>query len=993
MAEQQTTPADPQPFSLVFKVAKGALLREEVERFVKLWPRARAHKAFAQILEPVLTLTALVDDYDCAVAYEHVAAAFGRKASVSLRDVVNEALHNETKFEVASELIDSTARALVSLYAYQEDVFAWEIARYYLERWVPHFQLAVEEAVELAPSHYLLTMRHLNPSYFASATHTSAEAVQRAAESPKCDLVDVVMPMLNVRRPIRGPLLVYERELSLELDLSALSTSILKQVMDLSHVSVWMPANDGTRLYSRYYTLLQRAFLGEDLSRAFVAIGGHWFHNPLHHLSRPLMEYTRRLVTTRAAPAHGDLHPGNVLAVGSVPVLIDYGLSDVRLPVGVDAARLFGCLVRDVFSTLSLDELSAVLRAVVMHDADALQDSSVAATRAAAILDQIQSASLGVMGDGASELWPLHLYGFAFIALKWDAEMPGAHVACGLLAAVALTRLLGSPSPDDLLAVQITVPDHQSSDVAPEQPAEILVVVAKFYGSAEYDPTARVFHALEDNLRAVIPEIARVEYIDYVVLSRKDAVALAARYQASMVVWGTYDNLGIRPRYDVTRDSLAARLSMIQLDEATRHSLREKFNVYITEDLGAEISFLSLKAVGDMCMLNLNFTAALRVYEKCLSLVSDIERQRAMGAAEIHLNIASILFSLRKYEEALAANARASELVPGDLLTRIQALPLRAAVQKRSLPDMLEELRSILRERLSANPEPDQREGLVAALAQLEKINSPNDLKEFAEEASRVSKAQDFGSNAQFTKDVAVHLSAGHDAVDRGDFRTALREFKLALRLNPNCARAFAGRAKVLAITDKVSAALEDLSRAERLDRREHLIYKYRAFIYMEAEQYEASLENVEKVRDLGFGRRSVLLPWGFSLLALDRGEEMMATIKSEQMDPHDEHIFILRAAYFRTALQYDVALREIDDALVIAPTSAYVAHERVRIYVAQKNSNAAITEARRMESLAKPGTFTRRKAKELVSDIEELFGASFEGDGLPKEEAQSSQA
>jgi len=974
VAEEQVTPDDPQPFSLVFKVAKGVVLREEVERYQSLRRHARAHKAFAEIIEPRLTLMALVDEYECAIAYEHVAAAFGRNESVSLKDVVATALGDEIRVSGARDLLLTTMSAVTSMYGHPETTFAFDIARYYLDRWLPHFSINIEEAVEVS-SHWLLTRHRLNPAYFNSESPTKPEMVRRAGESTTCDLPEnLVLPMLTVRRPIRGAFIVEESDLSLELDLTALSADARRTVADLENVAVWAPPERDGRRYAQYHERLQRAFLGEDLSRAIVAIGGHWFHNPLHHLSQPLIDKTRPSVKTWAVPGHGDLHPGNVLAVGTSPVIIDYGLSETRLPIGVDAARLFGGLIRDVFSeALSVDELTRVLRAVVLNDADALSDAPPQLGHAATLLGCIQSAALEVMGDSASELWALHLYGFAFIGLKWAAETPHAHAACGLLAAVALTSVMGAPSPDDVLMARRAAPDTGDgylSGIAPEAPAEILVLVAKFHGSAEYDPTARVYQALADNLFEVIPEITRVEYVDRIVLSRKDAIALAGHYQASMVVWGSYDNLGIRPRYEITRDSLLARQSMIQLDEATRHSLQEKFDIYITTDLADEISFLSLKAVGDMCMLNLNHSAALRVYDKALSLVSHSERLRALGAAEIHRAVAGILFGLRRHEDAIEANARASELAPDDLLTHLQALSLRSAVEKRSTLETINDLCALIREKTDTVISGDEREALGTVLMALESIKSPKDLKNLIDKARRMPQHYESGPNLQFAKDVTAHLRKAHEHVEHAEFQKAFKELRLALRLNPICAAAVAGRANLLAIIDRVPEALVELEHAEKIDPNEVRIYLCRAEIYSFAGEYEKCLENIEQMRQLGFGPTGHLLAWGLSLIGLGRGEEMMAALKVEDVAPDTPAIFQLKATYFRIAGQYGAALREVEEGLQIDPDNILILEERARIYAAQNLLELALADAHRAASLSKHGTFKRRTCEELIREL-----------------------
>jgi hypothetical protein len=52
LAEERASPKDPEPFRLVFKTGSGRLLGDEVRRFQAFIPYARAHAAFAKVVEP-----------------------------------------------------------------------------------------------------------------------------------------------------------------------------------------------------------------------------------------------------------------------------------------------------------------------------------------------------------------------------------------------------------------------------------------------------------------------------------------------------------------------------------------------------------------------------------------------------------------------------------------------------------------------------------------------------------------------------------------------------------------------------------------------------------------------------------------------------------------------------------------------------------------------------------------------------------------------------
>src|ERR1017187_10173946 len=210
--------------------------------------------------------------------------------------------------------------------------------------------------------------------------------------------------------------------------------------------------------------------------------------------------------------------------------------------------------------------------------------------------------------------------------------------------------------------------------IKPEGPAEILVIVAEFSGRGDFDPTARIYGSLADHVHEVIPKLGRVERVAESVVSRKDAVALASQYKASMIVWGFYDSLGVSPRYDVTRDSLVMKSALIQLDQATRHALGERFEPYVTHDLTEEISYLSLVAIGEMCMLNLSYDAGISVFERALSLIQDPERAAKLGAGKAYAGLSALLATTHRNKEALAAIAQARQLDPSNSLYQLQEL-------------------------------------------------------------------------------------------------------------------------------------------------------------------------------------------------------------------------------------------------------------------------------------------------------------------------------
>jgi tetratricopeptide (TPR) repeat protein len=458
-ASEQVTPSDPQPFHLVFKVGPSRFLREEVERYQGLAPYMRANSLFAHIIEPERTLDTLPPNSPAlgAIVYEHAAAPSAGKDCISLTKRVEQAISGEDQLEEVEGILAATVKAIGSLYGEPKPAFERKVTEYYLSRWAPDFRVTVEEAVE-QDKNYLLTLARYRPEKFQEEPRTSTQRLRQAAESPSASpRIDLVLSRVWNGRPTETDLIVQGANgLCLALDLECLSKDTQSRVAAAKALALWASAKLEDSRYGVYLRRLNGSFSGQDFGSSFLTVGRWRLHNPLKHLSGPLIKRTTG--RTHLVPAHGDLHPGNVQVVGNVPVIIDYGLADLESPVGADPARLLGGIVREVLSRqLTPEDLVSVLLAL-LGLATAPQATDTPAARAWRLLDGVQKEALGLWREiyrlqkvdsrDIDALWPIHLYGYSLIGLKWDADPEDGfaqHRASGLLAAVALTRLLGWP--------------------------------------------------------------------------------------------------------------------------------------------------------------------------------------------------------------------------------------------------------------------------------------------------------------------------------------------------------------------------------------------------------------------------------------------------------------------------------------------------------------------------------------------------------------------
>lgn len=993
LAEERKSPEDCQPSSLVFKVGPGDVLRDEVRRYGAFIPHARAPSTFAKMLSSEETLKTLPKDSSPgAIAYEHAASALAQTSARSLKSLFREYLCGATSAEELAPIVSTTLRALSSLYAKPESEFAFTVAEFYLQRWVPDFQVTVETATSVSGA-CLLTMHGSNAKHFPNVKATPTKELRDRAESPpwpsrpEIVLRTVKLLLVGNRGYTTDP---SSQELTLHVGVDRLPPNERQKLTKSSHTGLWAPA--GPSRYETYRERVTAAFPGVDVEAPVIQVGSLRLHNPLRHLSRPLLEQTREPAVSRMAPAHGDLHPGNVLVVGTTPVIIDYGLAEEKAPIGVDAGRLFGGLVRDVASEVLPPEEIAALLADVLGLEPAGESEHEQAIRARSLLRTLarEAASLG--GDDPDPLWPLHLYGYGLIALKWSGS-PAEHQASFLIAAVALTKLLGPP-PEEVKPAPLAGPmptpaplariTPEGRKIKSERAAEILVLVATFASTASFDPTTRIYRALADHVFELVPKLVRVERIDEVVSARKEASDLAKRYKASMIVWGTADGLGVSPLYDLTRKSLVQKRSALQLDEVTRCRLGEKFEPYITTDMASEISFLSLFAIGQMCEFNLNLTQAIAIFERATTLIPNVERAKELGLADLYYRLANVLCMMRQYERALVINEKGRKLAPCGVWFDFQRLEITALSSNQCGVNEIRMVKERL-QRLLSEAGVD-REAIEETLESLKWVKTFTDLRK--EKASRFRNRLmipiDRAQVRRYSKDVVHHLEQASRFCEQNKFDKGLNSIRKALRLNPRCAQAYLIQGNILAVTDKVPDALRAVHRAETLDASFPLIHSLKARIYLDSgiKSAKSALESIEKAHTLGVPASDLLGEWGAILLKLGRGDEMMQMLREHATDPSKPEIFVLRSHYHRTREDYASALSEAEQALDLAKVAgeqtpedrsvlAGCYEERAEVYLGLGRREEALSGLRRAIEVLPPRTFYRRKLTERLIAIE----------------------
>jgi CheY-like chemotaxis protein len=460
VVDHQLTPDDPQPRQLIFKVGPIEQLRDELRRYRSIRDHVRSGGVFARMLDPDLVEDSLPADGLGAIAYEHAASSLARRDSVSFRDRARGFVAGGVDAAQFDELVAATGAAIASLQGAPTIGFAFPILCYYVDRWAPDYRVTVERMVPMRDG-VLLTLRRLDPAQFGGELDHDVAALRSRAEDSSGPAPVLALHQLQLRWSSASEvrLEVPDAQLTIDVGIAGLPDDTVAQLRAARNLALWAPA--GPTRFDFYRARFQTAFPYADPASRTLVFGGRRLHNPLAFLSRFLDEQTRAPVRTWFGPAHGDLHPGNVLVVGTTPVIIDYGLSDANAPLGADLARLFGGIVRDVLApAMSEAELVIAIAAALAGDTSLADDASVAASRGFHVLDALARAARALP---AAEHWALHLYGFGLIAAKWPGNA-NAYRGAFVLSALALGAVL-PPVAEVRRRILIIEDDQESAEL------------------------------------------------------------------------------------------------------------------------------------------------------------------------------------------------------------------------------------------------------------------------------------------------------------------------------------------------------------------------------------------------------------------------------------------------------------------------------------------------------------------------------------------------
>jgi tetratricopeptide (TPR) repeat protein len=312
-------------------------------------------------------------------------------------------------------------------------------------------------------------------------------------------------------------------------------------------------------------------------------------------------------------------------------------------------------------------------------------------------------------------------------------------------------------------------------------------------------------------------------------------------------------------------------------------------------------------------------------------------------------------------------------------MTELQRLLITTRLKKGSFTEYFKQVKAVFRTRLEQGTDtPEQMEAIKTVLAKLESVHSVADFQKLVEsEMPKVTPVVTTPKSQQFEKDVTTHLQRADKLMNEGRYKKALIEIQTALRINPRCEEAIEMRANVLAITGRTDEALKELKKAEALNSKDYRIYVIRGDILIYAKQdYEGALKEHEKVFELGELMKQATLPgWGTAMIELGRGDEAMRLVRDWPINPTDESLFIFRSEYYRRRGEFELALREADQA-VLNESSVHARLERAEVFEAQGRREQAIQELEYTTKRWGQSTFFEKLAMKRLRELRSLLQA-----------------
>ncbi len=433
------------------------------------------------------------------------------------------------------------------------------------------------------------------------------------------------------------------------------------------------------------------------------------------------------------------------------------------------------------------------------------------------------------------------------------------------------------------------------------QPGETLVVVASFFRTEGVDDTDahnEIRRAIEAQVRTLGLVNLRVEVASTRLRAEDQAgaAALGQQYAATIVVWGadtkvrvTVSFLNLRqPDFDAAE---------VKIDETARTQLANPsvYASFVTADLPAQMTFLSLFTVAQTYFSDKNYVEALRVLESAIATLTPATAE-SEGVAEAYFRKGWLHQELGHdpqraidaYDQAIgrdqlyygAYNNRGNAFAKlGNLYAALADFEQGIALNPNNAAAYIGR----------GNAHYSQGD-MNAALVDYDRAIALN--AEFAlayynrgivyhKQNNLDSALSDYNQAILLNPtDVRVYSNRGIVHNDQGNSQVALADFDHAIALDPGFVLAYLNRGHIYANAGNLKAALADFDQAIALNPTLAGGYYSRGFIYNEQDNPQQALVDYDKAISLDPGYISAYFNRGGIYKELGETEKAIADFK-----------------------------------------------------------------------------------------------------------------
>ena len=431
----------------------------------------------------------------------------------------------------------------------------------------------------------------------------------------------------------------------------------------------------------------------------------------------------------------------------------------------------------------------------------------------------------------------------------------------------------------------LTVP-KESIRLATEN--EILILIAKFTNtssSSRIDFQGRIGATLQSIIEKHSLKEVRIAYLEDT-FSHEDVDEisdLGNLLNATMVIWGTYDDLGILPRVTQIKEDEQS----ISIEQATSRGLdlvnssnNQKF--LADQQLQANIAYWIQFILGQSYYINGEDLTALPLFTDAIQSSNDINKD------DLKLSL-SILHLYRGYVNYFSNQ------------DRIQAT------------DDFENAILNAKNLLETNVD-------TSIAARVLSIGHNNLGLVYLDQGFIDESILEFESAINYDAKFAVAFNnLGKAYQDNGDYQQALGNYSHAIEILPDYALAYVNRGVLFAELDSVQQAFDDYQLAVNLDPKDPVVYYNRGKLYFDENEPLLAISDYNRAISLDEEFGSAYTERGIANASIGEIEEALADFdKAVSLDTLNEQTFYNRAVANRRKGNLDAAIEDYNTAILL---------------------------------------------------------------------------